>query len=999
MVTEPVTAQRAIQQAHHALREGDRETARRLAEQAAQLAPDLEDPWLILAAISNPQESVDCLKRALQINPSSLRAREGMHWAVQRLRAQQLATPSTSQTVAPREAVESPIPSKMKVETAAQAPSLRQGRSEDVLGRPTSTLRRVFLYSIGKAITLFITVAIGLYLTILVINLGGYVDQVFSAYIDEAIGGMIQGGWLKDTPEPERTQIIDQTRWEMQESAGLHQPFMIRTFRWLVSGMTLDLGQAYVQHFYSSQSGSVREIILSRLPYTLVLIGVANVLVFISSILVALFLSRQHGSVTDRLFNFLAPVTSAPSWIIGIILVAIFAAWLGILPYPRVIRIEGMEYSLKYFMMVGRQMILPIMAIFIGAFFQGVYTWRTYFLIYANEDYVEMARANGLPARLIERRHILRPVMPYVITSFATTMILLWQGSFALELLFYWPGVGLLFLNSIRSFNNPVSLGVVVTFAYLLAITVFLLEITYALVDPRVRLSNQGLSVRPARVQRKRKIFSRKIQTAAPWNNVSSTVVSTLNGSGFHLQLYLSEKKNSISRWFQSLKPTLRELFRYPSTIIGLVMIIVLLGLSIYTIVTIPYDRAVVLWRGQSGGNEQSDWYQNPQYAPPAWINFFRKEKLPETIVLNSKDGAVQKEVRSVSATSNEVKLPFTFEYNADTFPSDLVLFISTKYDEKAPFISLIWRTPDGREIDLGGHSSVSGSYYLSRDKRLERKFKGQPVLEGLFGDPNAETPTPLKGTYVLDVSGFTFDPGADVDTEVVIYGSVHGLAGTDHQRRDLAVGLLLGMPLALIFGILGAIGTSLFAMTIAAIGVWYSGWVDDLVQRTTEVSMILPALPIVMMVYLLFSKSIWVILAVVVILNIFGGAIKNYRAAFLQIKDSPYIEAARTYGTSNWHMIRHYLVPHIMPVLIPQIVIMIPVFVFYEATLAFLGVMDPYIPTWGKIIYDALIVGDVQRYTYWFLEPTIMLLLTALAFTLFGLGLERILNPKLRVD
>jgi peptide/nickel transport system permease protein len=439
----------------------------------------------------------------------------------------------------------------------------------------------VFTYSIVKAITLLLTVAVGLYLTILVLNLGGYVDRIFAAYIDESIGGMIQAGWLKDTPEPGRTQIIDHTRLEMQDAAGLNQPFLLRTFRWLVSGMTLDLGQGFVQHYYSSQSGSVREIIVERLPYTLALIGAANILVFVSSILVALYLSRQHGSLPDRLFIFLAPMTSAPSWIIGIILVAIFAAWLGILPYPRVIRVEPAEYSLDYFMMVGRQMILPIMAVFIGAFFQGVYTWRTYFLIYANEDYVEMARANGLPARLIERRHILRPVLPYVITSFATTMILLWQGSFALELLFYWPGVGLLFLNSLRSFNNPISLGVVVIFAYLLAITVFLLEITYALVDPRVRLGSQCLTVRPARARRNKQFFSRKTQIPVPWQNTSIPIINSSDEAGFDLRRYFSEKKRSTSRWFQSRKPTLRELFRYPSTTIGLVLIAVLVGLSI----------------------------------------------------------------------------------------------------------------------------------------------------------------------------------------------------------------------------------------------------------------------------------------------------------------------------------------------------------------------------------------------------------------------------------
>jgi peptide/nickel transport system permease protein len=92
-------------------------------------------------------------------------------------------------------------------------------------------------------------------------------------------------------------------------------------------------------------------------------------------------------------------------------------------------------------------------------------------------------------------------------------------------------------------------------------------------------------------------------------------------------------------------------------------------------------------------------------------------------------------------------------------------------------------------------------------------------------------------------------------------------------------------------------------------------------------------------------------------------------------------------------------MVPYIMPVLVPQIVIMIPVFVFIESTLAFLGVYDPYIPTWGKVISDALISGDWQRHTYWFLEPVVLLMLTALAFSLFGMGLERVLNPKLQIE
>ncbi len=80
-------AQEYIRLAYQALRTNNREQARQYAVQAAEFAPHLEDPWLILGAISEPQAAVGYLKRALEINPSSARARKGMQWAVQRLRA------------------------------------------------------------------------------------------------------------------------------------------------------------------------------------------------------------------------------------------------------------------------------------------------------------------------------------------------------------------------------------------------------------------------------------------------------------------------------------------------------------------------------------------------------------------------------------------------------------------------------------------------------------------------------------------------------------------------------------------------------------------------------------------------------------------------------------------------------------------------------------------------------------------------------------------------
>jgi peptide/nickel transport system permease protein len=236
------------------------------------------------------------------------------------------------------------------------------------------------------------------------------------------------------------------------------------------------------------------------------------------------------------------------------------------------------------------------------------------------------------------------------------------------------------------------------------------------------------------------------------------------------------------------------------------------------------------------------------------------------------------------------------------------------------------------------------------------------------------------------------------VDAELVLFGQVQGLAGTDHRRRDLMIALLWGTPIALAFGLLAAVGTTITTLAISGVGTWFGGWVDELIQRVTEVNMVLPFLPILIMVGTFYSKSLWLMLGVVILLSIFTGAIKTYRAMFIQVKASPYIEAAQAYGASNWRIIFRYLVPRIIPMIIPALVVAIPGFVFLEAALAVLGLGDPILPTWGKVINEARTNGALyQGRYYWVLEPSVLLIVTGLAFSLLGFSLDRIFNPRLR--
>ena len=132
--------------------------------------------------------------------------------------------------------------------------------------------------------------------------------------------------------------------------------------------------------------------------------------------------------------------------------------------------------------------------------------------------------------------------------------------------------------------------------------------------------------------------------------------------------------------------------------------------------------------------------------------------------------------------------------------------------------------------------------------------------------------------------------------------------------------------------------------------------------------------------------------------LSIFTGTIKTDRAIFLQVKESTYIEAARAYGASDLRIVFRYLIPRIIPLLIPALVSAVPSYVFLEASLAVLGLGDPVLPTWGKIINDAQTFGALYKgMYYWILQPAVLLMFTGLGFAMLGFALDRIFNPRLR--
>ena len=143
-----------------------------------------------------------------------------------------------------------------------------------------------------------------------------------------------------------------------------------------------------------------------------------------------------------------------------------------------------------------------------------------------------------------------------------------------------------------------------------------------------------------------------------------------------------------------AMKNSMRGLMQYPSAVIGLISVFLLVFTAVFAMIKIPYREAIRLWRG---GEEV--WYQNPKFAPPAWINYFSEKKYSESFSARTTDGSIVKEVTPGSEGAATLSAVYAFDFNADYYPQEMIVYLTSTFNEKQPFVSMEWLTPDGRTI------------------------------------------------------------------------------------------------------------------------------------------------------------------------------------------------------------------------------------------------------------------------------------------------------------
>lgn len=345
-------------------------------------------------------------------------------------------------------------------------------------------------YIIRRSIVLFIVLMFVVFSLILIAGGFGIMDRIARLQIQRDVLDMVRanphsGRWTSE----ERQAFIANMTELLEKARGLDQPFYTRAFGYLFQVLTWDFGQAQT---LTSSSGSslVRDMILERLPRTILLFTTATVISAFIGIAVALVVARKPLSVVDRATSTFAVVTnSIPWWWFGMLMIILFSFYLKILPSGGYVGVPAPTEPVAFALDVLYHMALPTLTIVLVSFGGWAYVVRSILLDVFQQDFILFARAKGLQERVVMYRHALRAAMPPVVTMLLFSLVGSLGGAIITETIFDWQGMGLLFYQAIVLQDMPVLVALTFVSAFLTIAVILLLDIIYAFLDPRVRIA------------------------------------------------------------------------------------------------------------------------------------------------------------------------------------------------------------------------------------------------------------------------------------------------------------------------------------------------------------------------------------------------------------------------------------------------------------------------------------------------------------------------------
>jgi peptide/nickel transport system permease protein len=243
------------------------------------------------------------------------------------------------------------------------------------------------------------------------------------------------------------------------------------------------------------------------------------------------------------------------------------------------------------------------------------------------------------------------------------------------------------------------------------------------------------------------------------------------------------------------------------------------------------------------------------------------------------------------------------------------------------------------------------------------------------------------------------YDPSVGTDAGIGdIYNSpsaVHWL-GTDDAGDDVLTNFIYGARVSLIVGFFAAFISIVIGGVLGIVAGFFGGRTENLLMRFTDIMLVIPDLPLIIVIVALSKPSLFNIIFVIGLLG-WTTTARVVRSQTLAVKSRKFVLRARAIGAGKTHIIRHHILPLVMPILVVQAVLVVSLAVLNESALSFLGLGDPTALSWGQMLNYAFERGAMSTGAWWALVvPGFGIVWVVLGLTLLGQGLEQVLNPRL---
>ncbi|MCL7382796.1 MAG: ABC transporter permease [Thaumarchaeota archaeon] len=338
-----------------------------------------------------------------------------------------------------------------------------------------------------RSLSLLLVAPAILLLMALTLGLTGISDRILVSMAEQTLQE-VKKSLATQIHDPSALEAaIELRKEEIYSSYGLDKPWFYRMFQMIIRIATFDLGRTRViKSFTGSQE--VSEIILERIPNTILLVTIPLIFSAIAGISMGVKIASRPGTLLDRLTSYLSIISyTLPSWWIGIILIILFGFYLKIFPVSGMYSIPPPSDTFSRILDLIWHSILPFTTLVIVQIGGWIYSARMIVLNIAQEDYVNAARAKGLPEDIVRRRYILRVAAPPIVTNIVLGLSGSLGGAIITETIFGWYGMGSLYYQAIMTLEENLLIALTYIYTLIYISARIILEIMYLALDPRVR--------------------------------------------------------------------------------------------------------------------------------------------------------------------------------------------------------------------------------------------------------------------------------------------------------------------------------------------------------------------------------------------------------------------------------------------------------------------------------------------------------------------------------